>query len=314
MLYVSVLTKDAFKEKQHSKSPTRIVSVSHQKRKSHLDSVEYKVKNYSKVLVAKNLAFPWVEMPGKECEATVMEILNSSVLGDIVLLKAKVVSKGDSENVFSSRMQRELTKCDIVLADTSGSIQTVIWEEMISRISEGESYVFTNFKVNYFNNKHLSGSSNLAAVSCEDIILSPQCLGNVEQLKPRVKEIQNINGRILAVDITKSYVCVNCDIRIVPEDIGANSQFVDCSTCKLSMLKNDVSSTASGNIVIVDERGQNMGRFKCACAVLNAMFTSISNTQNYNMDETDVAKLSRKIIMNTLLLIKKVSFQVSHFS
>ena len=138
----------------------------------------------------------------------------------------------------------------------------------------------TNFKVNYFNNKHLSVTSNLAAVSCEDIILSSQCLENAEQLKPRVKEIHNINGRILAVDITKSYVCVNCNKNIVPADIDANSQFVDCSTCKLSMLKNDISSTVSRNIVIVDEGGQNNGHFKCACAVLNTMFTSISNTQN----------------------------------
>ncbi len=120
---------DVIKEKQHSKSPTHTVSVSPQKRKYHPDSTEYKMKNYLKVLVARNLAFPWIEMPGEEHEATVMEILNSSVVGDIVLLKAKVVSKGDSENVFSSRMQRELTKCDIVLADMSGSIQAVVWED-----------------------------------------------------------------------------------------------------------------------------------------------------------------------------------------
>ncbi len=67
------------------------------------------------------------------------------------------------------------------------------------------------------------------------------------------------------------------------------------------MLKNDISSTASGNTVIVDEGGQNMGRFKHACAV---------SQQNYNMEET-VAKLSCKMIMNRLLLIKKVSFQIS---
>ncbi len=174
---------NAIKEKQHSKSPTRIVSP--QKRKYHPDSTEYKMENYLKVLVARNLAFPWIEMPGEEREVTVMEILICSVVGDIVLLKAKVVSKGDSENVFSSRMQRELTKCDIVLADTRGSIQAVVWEEMISTISEGELYVFNNFKVNYFNNIHLSGTSNLAAVSCEDIILSPQCLENAERLKLR---------------------------------------------------------------------------------------------------------------------------------
>ena len=41
------------------------------------------------------------------------------------------------------------------------------------------------------------------------------------------------------------------------------------------------------------------------------MFESVKGTEHYSIDESDVTKLSRKLISQTLLLAKKVSFKLS---
>ena len=59
-----------------------------------------------------------------------------------------------------------------------------------------------------------------------------------------------------------------------------------------------------------NENGENIRRFHCSRAILNKMFESVKGTQNYNIEETDTSKLSRKLITETLLLVKKVSLQL----
>lgn len=304
---------DGIKEKEQCKSPVRLQNVSPQKRKYEPDSTEYKMNNYSKIMVTKNLSFPWRDIPGgsgTEKEVSVREIVNSCFNGDTVMIKAKVVWKGDSEIVFSRTMKKEITKCDIVVADSTGAIPATVWNDMIPNISNEKSYVFSEVRVSFFKRKYLSATQDCKANICEDISLSEESLAAAEQLKPKKKEIEDVNGKILAIDISKFYVCINCKNRMADEDDGNESQFVECSSCKLSMLKQNMTSAVSGSVMIVDQDGNNVGRFYCSGAVLNAMFTSISKTENYNIEETNVAQLSRKMIMETLLLVKNISFKV----
>ena len=64
------------------------------------------------------------------------------------------------------------------------------------------------------------------------------------------------------------------------------------------------------NLLLTDESGENKGRFHCSQQVLNGMFESFKETENYNVEETGVAQLSRKLIIESLLLIKRVLFSV----
>ena len=41
------------------------------------------------------------------------------------------------------------------------------------------------------------------------------------------------------------------------------------------------------------------------------MFTSVKETQHYNIEDTDASQLSRKMIVETLLQVKKVDFTLS---
>ena len=302
--------RDGMKEKEISKSPVRLLSLSPQKRKYEPDSTEYKYTNYSKVMVTKNLAFPWKGIPGAEKEVSVKEILDCST-GDVVSLKAKVVSKGDTQTIYSSAMRKELSKCDIVVADATGAIPATVWEEMIPKICNEKSYVFSKLRVSFFRRKYLNGTKDSIVNDCEDqVALSTEISTAAEQLKPKQKETEDVDGKILAIDVSKFYVCINCKNRIAGDNDANGSEFVACSYCKLSMLKQNMTSTVSANL-IVEQDGQNMGRFYCSGAVLNAMFTSVSETENYNIEETNVTQLSRKMITETLLLIKKVSFKIS---
>lgn len=46
-------------------------------------------------------------------------------------LKAKVLSKSEVSSVHSHMAKKELSKCDVILADASGVITITLWENQI---------------------------------------------------------------------------------------------------------------------------------------------------------------------------------------
>lgn len=76
------------------------------------------------------------------------------------------------------------------------------------------------------------------------------------------------------------------------------------------MLKHRMSSAVFANIVM-EQDGENIGRFYCSENVLNDRFISLSETKNCKINETDVTKLSKKMIRETLFLLNQVTFEVS---
>ena len=76
------------------------------------------------------------------------------------------------------------------------------------------------------------------------------------------------------------------------------------------MLKTSLASSIFANLVSNDDKEQNLGSFQCSHAVLNSFFMAISNTTNYNINAKDVNDLTEDMISKTLLLLKKIEFQV----
>ena len=54
----SPVKRDQLKENENSKTPVTLMNVSPQKRKYQLDQTEYKINQYSNIVVKKNLGFP----------------------------------------------------------------------------------------------------------------------------------------------------------------------------------------------------------------------------------------------------------------
>jgi hypothetical protein len=95
------------------------------------------------------------------------------------------------------------------------------------------------------------------------------------------------------------------------KDLESTEKFIECRTCKVTTMTEDLKKSVSANIVIVDESGENKGRFHCSGQVLNAMLTSVKATQDYNIENTDTLHLPRKMIVETLLQVKKVVFKLA---
>ena len=60
---------------------------------------------------------------------SVLDILNNKTNGDIVSVKAKIISKSTPDSVYSPTMKKFL-KSDLV-ADSSSAIPVTIWEDKI---------------------------------------------------------------------------------------------------------------------------------------------------------------------------------------
>ena len=225
---------------------------------------------------------------------------------DIVCVKGVVCSKGERENVYAHAMRKSLAMCNLIVADETGAIRVTVWESMVQQVTDGASYEFNTFKVNYFNDKYLNGTPESKLVECKVIELPDEVRLAADGMKPKAKESKNVDGRIVGADVNISLVCLNCKTRI--EDLGG--RFVDCQQCKSSMLRDFLKATVTANLILIDENGDVLGRFHCGPDVLNRLFESIKGNTDYNIEESDVTKLSRKLITETLLLVKKASFEL----
>ena len=123
--------KDELKRREEAKLPTSLTSISPQKRR-YGDGVEYKMNKYSRIERAKNLAFQWKASNTDQSD----QILQSAPNGQSVGLKAKVLFKGDKETVYSKHAKKNLTKYDIVVADTTGAVTVTLWESQIAEVEQ----------------------------------------------------------------------------------------------------------------------------------------------------------------------------------
>jgi hypothetical protein len=116
-----------------------------------------------------------------------------------------------------------------VLADSTGAI-IAIWEDTIPHVCDQKSYVWSNLKVGFYKRKCLNGTKDCTVTICKDISLSVKSSAASEQLKSKKKETQDVTGRIMAVDINKFFLCMNCKNRLAsPDNSDADGELIDCS-------------------------------------------------------------------------------------
>lgn len=87
--------------------------------------MEYRFNNYLKIIV-KNLAFPLKDVLKETCkEMSIKHILNKTLDGQYVSVKAKAMFKGETE-VFCSAQNKDLKKSDVIIADHTGAVLVTI--------------------------------------------------------------------------------------------------------------------------------------------------------------------------------------------
>ena len=104
--------RDQLKENENSKTPVTLMNVSPQKRKCQLDQTEYKMNQYSNIVVKKNLPFPWKSLRTdlSNDSQTLKQIEDhknpTAQVGNVVSVKAKLISKSDIEPVFTYKLNK----------------------------------------------------------------------------------------------------------------------------------------------------------------------------------------------------------------
>ena len=292
------------KQQEKSKLPTNLSNISPQKRR-YGEGIEYKMNKFSRLSPAKNLPFQWKQRA--QCsQGTIKEILEKKSIGEVVAVKAKVLSKSDVSSVYSHAMKKELSKCDVIVADSTGAITVTLWENQIEQVSVDGSYYFQGLKVNCFNKKQLNSTKCTTIEICDDIAVSLESSGAAEELKPREKSVKSLTGTVFAADVRKSFICINCKSKIA--DI-AEKIALKCSNCNLKMRKTDMMCSSTANVIIKTEDSENGGRYYCPHAVIQDIFAKISSADGYTIDK-DVSKLSGDVMEDTLLNVPKLTFIV----
>ena len=139
----------------------------------------------------------------------------------------------------------------------------------------GQSYLFSDLRVCFFNRKYLNGTrDSKIEVAREPIEAVADIAFAVKRFMPKKNEYDEIKRRILAIEVNKQSVCLNCKSRIGNEEGG--DQLAQCPFCNLKMLKVSLVQNVTAYMIIADKNGKNLGRFFCSGETLNQMFTSIA--------------------------------------
>ena len=208
--------------------------------------------------------------------------------------------------MYSKQAKKNLTKCNIVVADTTGAITVTLWESQIAEVEQHSCYHFKELKLNWYKKKYLGSSTKTTIKKCENIDIPGGITSEAENIKPHEKAKKKITGTIMAVEIKKTYICINCKYKI-PDAPELN--IIKCPNCNLKIKKCELVSSTTANIVIKDESGENMGRFFCTHAVLSELFQTIASAPGYNIDK-NIDHLSANIMEETVLNVSNLCFQV----
>ncbi|CAB4028847.1 Hypothetical predicted protein [Paramuricea clavata] len=175
---------------------------------------------------------------------TIKEVLENKINGNIVTLKARMVTKSNVQTVFSRNMQKDLRKCDVVIADESGTISVTIWEDVIDQVQPDCSYHFQSWKVSFFNNKYHNATKDTKIGACDSVDLCPDAIEIARKLNvsESVDNLVDVSGNIVGIDVDRYYMCINCKGRV--EDLP-NQTILKCLKCRLSIKKSAISCNTS---------------------------------------------------------------------
>ena len=129
----------------------------------------------------------------------------------------------------------------LFVADTTGAITVTLWESQIAEVEQHSCYHFKELKLNWYKKKYLGSSTKTTIKKCENIDIPGGITSEAENIKPHEKAKKKITGTIMAVEIKKTYICINCKYKI-PDAPELN--IIKCPNCNLKIKKCElVSST-----------------------------------------------------------------------
>ena len=108
----------------------------------------------------------------------------------------------------------------------------------------------------------------------ENLELHVEILTAAEALKPKPKSTNHFIGTIIGADVSRSFVCVNCKLRIKEENVGAGA-VVKCGVCNINMLKLTTKALVTASLILGTDSGEHAGRYLCPMEVLGILFSGM---------------------------------------
>ena len=227
--------------------------------------------------------------------------------GNLVAVKGKIVSKSPPETIYSHTMRKSLNKVDAIVADSTSAIRLTLWQNNIHDLEEGACYLFENLRVSFYQRNYLATTTRTTSKQIEEAIeLSEDSKLAVEALMPTKSEIESFIGEAIAAEVTRTFGCLNCKFRTDEQSCGG--AVVKCSSCNVSMLKQNMPTHVNTNIIVTKATGECVERLMCPMKVLDSLFSKLAADGNYNISEKQVGKLSSELITETILRLDNVLF------
>ena len=99
---------------------------------------------------------------------TVKQILEADIY-EIVDPKVKIITKSQSKQSVMKN-QVSMQKIDTIVADDTGTIKLILWEQLIDSVHTGLSYQFNNLTIRIFDGEKFVNSNELTTVEPLDDI------------------------------------------------------------------------------------------------------------------------------------------------
>ena len=185
---------------------------------------------------------------------TIKQILVADIY-ETVDLKVKIVSKSQSKQ--SIMMQ----KIDAIVADDTGTIKLILWEQLIDSVHTGLSYHFNNLSFRVFVDEKFVNSNKWTTVEPMDDI-------TIHMESPETKDKLLVGGQYIAIAI-KSTSCIGCN-KIQP---GNNEEeFVTCKNCKTTTLASVFRTKLVPQMMIKTDQNK-LENFTCFICAIHRFLT-----------------------------------------
>lgn len=160
------------------------------KKRFNADTEDHCISKHARITPADHLSFPFNPSMGNRLH-TVKQILETDIY-EIVDLKVKIITKSQSKQSVMKN-QVSMQKIDTIVADDTGAIKLILWEQLIDSVHTGLSYHFNNLTIRIFDDEKFVNSNELTTVEPIDDI-------TIHMESPEIKD-RLLVGQCIAIDI-----------------------------------------------------------------------------------------------------------------
>ena len=153
-------------------------------------------------------------------------------------------------------------KVDCIVADDTGSIKLVLWENAINAVNAGKSYRFENVKVRIFDDEKYINTNEYTVIKAIDDVQY------VNLSTPALKD-NILEGSCCGIEIKKSVACILHN-KTFPEDCLLNTEEITCQNCKITTMLQFCKTKIICQILIKSE--QNISSYTCFNDVVQSFF------------------------------------------